>query len=475
VIDEGRNGGTMQDEWRQMKKRNSRCVCHALCVTCRGLLAAIALSFCLALPLHAEGPDTSPAFQRMVLPNGLVVILKEEHSLPFVTMNLLVDGGSWKDPPQYEGLARLTGRGLLLGIGEKTAERINYELDHLGANLSTSIRRDFMNLHLQVLKKNLDGGFRLFYEALTMPSFPEMELKQEVERTAAALRSQEDDPGWVAEKEFQKALFLDTPYGHLAEGTKESLRRMTRDRVVQFHKDFYRPNNAILAIIGDITVEEAKTRLFPALERWQKGVIPAVAPEGAYGKGPKTTKVNRAITQANIIIGNEGVTRSNPDYYAVTVMNYILGGGGFSSRLMDGIRERRGLAYSVSSYFDPGKLPGDFQVVLQTKNGNAREAINLVLNDMERMQTELVSEEELARAKKYLVGSFPLRLNTQAKQAAFILQVEFYGLGLDYIGRYPAIINAVTREDLQGAAKKYLHPDRPIIVIVADLKEAAIE
>jgi zinc protease len=205
------------------------------------------------------------------------------------------------------------------------------------------------------------------------------------------------------------------------------------------------------------------------------GEIPRLPFMTKYEKGQKTVKINRPITQANIILGNAGLSRENPDFYAVTVMNYILGGGGFSSRLMEVIRNKRGLAYSVASFFDPGKFPGSFQIVLQTKNSSANEAISLSLQQMKRIQKELVSEKELEGAKRYLIGSFPMRLDTQGKLANFLTQMEYYGLGLDYPEKYPSLIRSITREEVLRVAKKYLHPEKYVLVIVANLKEAGME
>jgi zinc protease len=224
-----------------------------------------------------------------------------------------------------------------------------------------------------------------------------------------------------------------------------------------------------------MTHEEIKTKLMPRLEKWTVGEIPKVPSTTAFEKKQKTVKINRPITQANIILGNAGLSRENPDFYSISVMNYILGGGGFSSRLMEVIRNKRGLAYSVGSFFDPGKYPGSFQIVLQTKNSSAKEAISLSLQEMERIQKQLVSEKELEEAKKYLIGSFAMRFDTQGKLAAFLTQVEYYGLGLDYPEKYPSLIRSVTREDVLRVAKKYLHPERYVLIIVANLKEAGLE
>ena len=437
------------------------------------LIVLVFLMLCVGLP--DGGVQAMPPVQRMVLPNHLVLLASEEHSLPFVTLQLLIDSGSRRDPSGEEGLAYLTARGLLLGTSKHTVNQVNEDLDFMGASLSSSSGRDYATLSLQILKKDLDKGFDLFMEVLTQPTFPEEEIKREVEKTLAAIQSEEDQPEGVAEKAFLKALFLNSPYGHPVEGVRESVPKLTREGIVRFYRSYYHPNNAILTVIGDITDEEMKTKLIPRLEKWPTGKIPELSFMTKAEKEQKTVKINRSITQANIILGHAGMSRENPDFYAITVMYYILGGGGFASRLMGEIRNKRGLAYSVSSFFDPGKFPGSFQIVLQTKNPSARDAISLSLQQMERIRKELVSEKELEGAKKYLIGSFPMRLDTQGKLANFLTQVEYYGLGLDYPERYPFLIQSITREEVLRVAEKYLHPENYVLVIVANLNEAGME
>jgi zinc protease len=419
--------------------------------------------------------EALPPVQRTVLPNQLILLVCEEHSLPFVTFQLLINSGSWKDPQGEEGLSYLTARGLLLGTTKRKVTVIHEELDFIGAGLSSSSGRDYATLSLKVLKKDLDKGWDLFMDVLTQATFPEEEIKREVEKTLAAIQSAEDQPDVVAEKEFQKTLFLNSPYGHPVEGTKESIPRITREAIVRFYHTYYHPNYAILTIVGDITADEVKTKLVPSLAKWPVAEIPKVPFKTSFAKEPKTVKIDRGITQANIIFGHAGVSRDNPDYYTLTVMNYILGGGGFSSRLTEEIRNKRGLAYSVGSFFDTGKYPGSFQIVLQTKNSSAREAIALSLEGIDRIRKEMVSEKELEGAKKYLIGSFPMRLNTQGKLTSFLTQVEYYGLGLDYPEKYPSLIQAITREEVLRVAKKYLHPKNLILIVVANLKEAGME
>ncbi len=435
----------------------------------------VLISLILWAGLPEGNPHAMPAVQRMVLPNHLVLLASEDHSLPFVTLQLLVDSGSWRDPRGEEGLGYLTARGLLLGTSKRTVNQINEELDFMGATLNSSSGRDYATLTLRVLKKDLDKGWDLFMEVLTQPTFPDEEIKREVEKTLAAIQSAEDQPGEVAEREFQKTLFLNDPYGHPVEGTKESVSKLTREGILHFYRSWYHPNNAILTVVGDMTAEEIKGKLMPRLEEWRMGEVPNLSFVTNFEKEQKTVKINRPITQANIILGHSGVNRENPDFYALTVMNYILGGGGFASRLMAEIRNKRGLAYSVASFFDPGKYPGSFQVILQTKNPSAKEAISLSLQQIEQIRKELVSEKELEGAKKYLIGSFPMRFDTQGKLATFLTQVEYYGLGLDYSEKYPSLIQSITREEVLRVARKYLHPEKYVLVIVANLKEAGME
>ena len=424
----------------------------------------------MATSLHAM-----PPVQRTVLPNQLTLLHSEENSLPFITIQLLIDSGSHRDPSGEEGLSYLTAKGLLLGTSKRPVTAIHEELDFMGASLSSSSGRDYATLSLQILKKDLEKGWDLFMDVLTQPTFPEEEVKREVEKTLAAIQSAEDQPEEVAEKEFQKTLFPNNSYGHPVEGTKVSLPRMTREVMTRFYRTYYHPNNAILTVVGDISAKEVKTKLLPSLTKWPMAEIPKISFKSSFAEEEKTVKIDRGITQANVILGHIGVSRDNPDYYALTVMNYILGGGGFTSRLVEEIRNKRGLAYSVASFFDPGKYPGSFQIVLQTKNSSAREAIALSLQEMERIRKELVSEKELEGAKKYLIGSFPMRLNTQGKLVNFLTQVEYYGLGPDYPEKYPSLIRSVTREEVLRVAKKYLHPKNHILVIVANLKEAGME
>ncbi len=416
-----------------------------------------------------------PPVQRSVLDNGLVLLVSEEHSLPFVTISLMIKSGAKDDPEGREGLADVTASCLLLGAAGRSLKQINEELDFLGAQMGADAARDYSIVSLKVLRKDLEAAFPIFMDIVMKPTFPADEVKKEMARAVAAIRASEDRPTVVADRAFMKALYTGGPYGHPREGTVKSVSGIGRGMMESFHRAHYNPNNAIFVAVGDIDAATVKGYLVPSLRKWPKGG-PATQPiKVAFAERKETIRINKPVTQSSIVIGGGGLSRENPDYYAALVANYILGGGGLTSRLMEDIRIKKGLVYSVGSMFEGRKYPGPFQVYLQTKNQSARDAIKAVMEELERIRSGPVSEKELDEAKKYLVGSFPQRFSTQGRIASFFAQVEYFGLGLDYAERYPSIINAITREDIQRVANKYIQPDKALTVIVADLKEAGLE
>jgi len=406
------------------------------------------------------------------LPNGLVWLFSEQSGLPLVTVKLLVKAGTLQDPQGKEGLANLTASLLMSGTKKRGAAQIAEELDFLGAKLGAEGGDDFAQLSLTVLKKDLAPGLELFQDVLLNPAFAPQEVSRKKAQVLASLTSDEDEPMVVASRTFNKDLFGAFPYGHPVRGTKEGLAAVTPKDLSEFHRRYWRPNNAILCVAGDLTLEEAQKWVARIFGPWQGGEIPgAKLPPIPPLNASKVVMVNKDITQANIILGNLGIARSNPDFYALQVMNYILGGGGFASRLLDNIRVNRGLAYSVSSQFSPGLKPGPFAVTLETKNASAKEAVEQVLSEIKRIREQPVSESELNDAKSFLIGSFPRKMDALSKRAWLMGYAEFYGLGLDYPWRYPELIRNLTPGEIQKAAWKYLHPDKFLLVVVGKKSE----
>ena len=432
---------------------------------------SLALFSVLSISLLAVPVLANMVPQRSVLGNGMILLTSEQRALPMVSIELLIDAGSRHDMPKQEGLANLTARLLTYGTQRRTALQISDTLDFIGAGLSAGCGEDLATVSMTVLKKDLATGLDLLAEVLTLSTFPQEEIDRQKQSIIASIKAREENPGDIAQRRFAAALYPQSPYGRPVEGSEASVKGLDQQSLRGFYERYYRPNRTILSVVGDISHQEIARALNEAFRSWPKGE-PATAPVAPSKVGTaETLRVNKELTQANIILGHEGVGRENPDYYTIQVMNYILGGGGFSSRTLDSIRNERGLAYSVYSYFSAEKGHGTFELVMQTKNETALEAIRIAKAEIRRMREELVTEQELSDAKDYLTGSFPLRFDTNRKVANFLAQVEYFQLGLDYPDRYADFIKRVTREDVQRVAQKYLKPETLITVIVANQKK----
>lgn len=413
--------------------------------------------------------------KRHVLTNGLTLLHVERHTLPIITVTLLIKAGPFYEPAQKAGLANLTAELLTEGTKKRKAKDISEEIEFIGASLDSSAGSDFSTINLSILKKDIDTGFEIFSDILLNPTFPEEEIKRKKDIIIGSLRQSEEDPSFVVDKVFRKEIYGDHPYGRLITGTEETISRINREDIVKFHHDYYRPNNAILSIVGDITSEELQNLIDKYLAKWEKSSIPAEPKVSEIAKGKKVIQIDKDLSQANIIIGHRGIKREDPDYYAVTVMNYILGGGGFSSRLMQTIRDEMGLAYDIHSFFDSRKKGGLFSINVQTKNETANTVIEEILKELKRIKTESVSDQELDDAKAYLTGSFTRRFDTNKKISDMLVAVEYFNLGLDYLEKYPEYIKSVTKDDIIRVAKKYLDTDNYILVVTAKQSVAKIK
>ncbi len=414
--------------------------------------------------------------KRSVLDNGAVLLVSEQHQLPMVTVSIAFDAGSRRDPSGKAGLASLTAASLAEGTRQLSASQLNQKIDFMGSSLSVMAGRDYASADCVSLTRYFHDTLGLLASVLTEPALHDEDILRKKAEHIAALRAAEEQPGYVARRTFAKLLFGNGPYGHLARGDIDSVEKLTPEDVRDFYQKYYRAGSAVIAVVGDVKADEVAGELNRALAKIKGKVEPQAAPEPPkVAPGAHVTAIDRNVTQANIQLGFGGIARSNPDYYPLQVMNYILGGGGFASRLVKVVRAKQGLAYSVSSSVDAGKFEGAFDVVLQTKNATANQAIKLVLGQLREIQAQAVSQADLDSAKKFLIGSFPLKIDRQGSIASFLIQVELYGLGLDYAERYPKLIDAVTVAEVQRVAKRYLHPDSYILVAVANQKEAALD
>jgi zinc protease len=410
--------------------------------------------------------------------NSLPVVQVERHNLPVVMVTLLVKASPLDEKPEKAGLAYLTAKMLTEGTTHRSAAEFSEDVEFLGASVETSAAGDFTIISLSVLKKDADKGFDLLSDLLLNPAFTGSELARKKELIKGALRQREEDPAFVTQKAFIKEVFGNHAYGRLVEGSVETIDRISRDDVVNFYHEHYLPGNAILSVVGDLTPHELDTLLQKHLSAWKgkqkvsrsRETTGAKQGTAAQPAGVRLITIDKDITQANISLGHPGIARDNPDYYAVSVMNYILGGGGFASRLMRVIRDEMGLTYGISSAFIGNKEPGQFETEVQTKSESAGAVVQEILKQIRKIRTEPVTDRELEDAKAYLTGSFPRRFETSRKVADFLAAVQFYQLGDDYIEKYPGYINSVTKEEVLRAAQKYLHPDSCVLVVVGNQK-----
>jgi len=439
----------------------------------RFFLGLFLLAFCLP---NAQGQAADIVPTRSVTANGMTVLFLEQHFLPTVEIHALVKVGSAQDPPDKAGLANLTASLLDEGTQTRTSRQIAEQIDFVGGSLAAHAAEDFTTASARVLKKDADLGFALLADVLQHPAFHKQEFERVRTQILGEILSDDDDPGNVAMKAFHQLIFHGHPYSWPAHGSEDTLNKITVADVQQFHAREYVPNQTILVIVGDLTQEQAATLVQTHFGSWKKGTP---SPYQIKKPTPIDRKmvqlIEKDLTQSTIVLGHTGISRTNPDYYAVTVMNYILGAGGFSSRLMDSIRDKQGLAYGIMSQFDSRLLPGAFFISLQTRTEVTNQAITGVLTEIKGIRDAPVTDQELSEAKSFIVGSFPLRVDSSAKLANVLAQVEFYNLGLDYFTSYPKAIEKVTKDEVLRVAKQYLDPQHYALVVVGSIAKAKVK
>lgn len=436
----------------------------------------LGLGFLALLLTSANGQAADIVPTRSVTANGMTVLFLEQHFLPTVEIHALVKVGSAQDPPDKAGLANLTASLLDEGTQTRTSRQMAEQIDFVGGSLEAHAAEDFTTASARVLKKDADLGFALLADMLKHPAFQKQEFERVRTQILGEILSDDDDPGNVAMKAFHQLIFHGHPYSWPARGAEDTLNKITVADVQQFHAREYLPNQTILVIVGDLTQDQATTLVQTHFGSWKKG---PPSPYQLKKPSPIDRKmvqlIEKDLTQSTIVLGHTGISRTNPDYYAVTVMNYILGAGGFSSRLMDSIRDKQGLAYGIMSQFDSRLLPGAFFISLQTRTEVTNQAITGVLAEVKGIRDAPVTDQELSEAKSFIVGSFPLRVDSSAKLANVLAQVEFYNLGLDYFTNYPKAIEKVTKDDVLRVAKQYLDPQHYALVVVGSIAKAKVK
>jgi zinc protease len=426
------------------------------------------MALVLSVQVLAVAKITLPPITEETLPNGLKVMVIENHEQPVVAMRLLIKAGTCLDPAGKAGLANMTAGLLRKGTATRDANKISEEIDFVGGNLGVGSDLDQTNATCDILTKHFDVGLGLLSDIILNPKFAPEELERLRKQTMAGIMQAKDDPGTLADQQYKLHLFGDHPYGKPESGTLESVGAFTRDDVVSFWQKYYIPNNSVLIVVGDVKPVDIIGKAKAAFASWKQGTMPEMNfPPAKPITGLSIILINKDdATQSTVKIGSIGIDRHNPDIYACREMNYILGGGGFVSRLTLDIRAKRGLTYDVNSQFSFNLLPGDFTVSTFTRSDSTAGAILGIIELLGGMRAADVTTEELANTKSFYAGYMPLQFETPNQVASQMSLVELYGLGKDYFPNYIDNMDKVTAQDVRRVAQKYIDPKNLLIVVV---------
>jgi zinc protease len=416
-----------------------------------------------AMTAHAALP-----IQHWQMDNGVRVLFVENHDLPLLDISVEFPAGSSRDDKSMPGLASMTHGLLTSGAGGMNEEEISRRLADIGASLGGSFDQDRAGLRLRTLSSERERGqaLKIMASALLSPDFPEAVLEREKTRSIAGFKEAMTQPGFIAERAFGSMIYGTHPYALSSMVDAESIAALRREDLLGFYRAHYRADDAVVAVIGDVTPAQAReiaAQLTAALPRMEgdRQVLPAVdMPKG------ETRKIAHPATQSHILIGQPGITRNDPDYFPLYVGNYILGGGGFASRLTEEVRQKRGLVYSVYSYFQPLQQSGPFQIGLQTKREQADEALEVVRKTVRNFIAKGPTKDELKQAKQNIVGGFPLRIDSNKKILEYLAMIGYYRLPLSYLDDFSGKVERVSVAQIRDAFARRVHPENMATVVV---------
>ena len=420
-----------------------------------------------APPAPAELP--LPRIERWRLPNGLDVIAVPRQDLPIVSFTVAVKAGAYDEKKdQTQGVADFTAAMLRHGAGKRSAEQIAEAIDAVGGALDAAAGAESSSVTCSVLAEHVDTCLALLADVLLRPTFPTAEMGEIRDQLLASLGGRDDDPHQLAAEHLDNLLFGEAhPDGWVL--MPEHVNQIKREQLTAFWKAFYRPNNAMLAVAGAIDPVAMKARIARAFGSWTAAPVPPRAPfEIPPAHGVRAILVDKPeLSQATLMFGHPGLRHADPDWYAATVVNYVLGGSDFSSRLMREVRSKRGLTYGIGSSFGATLYPGAFRVSASTRNETAEDALAVAVGELRKMKDAGPTAEELAKARGYFAGSTPFTLESPAEVARAIVGAELHGLGVDYVKRLALHLAGVDLATAAAAAHRWLDPDDLDIVIVA--------
>lgn len=418
-------------------------------------------------------PFVIPAPSIQTLPNGLQVLVVERRSLPLVTLRLVVKSGAECDPPSLPGTAALVNGLLSEGTERRSSRDIAEAIDSAGGIVDNDVDWDSSYLSLSVLTDSTELAFDLVSDMTIHTAFQPAEVERQRKQTISGLQVSQDDPAYVADTAMQELIFSGTPYGHPEDGTLASAEQITRRDLRDFHRRYYRPENCILAVVGDIGAEEALALSAKYFGGWQKGNAPTPAPAGALqplGERHVVAIDKGDAVQTEIRIGTLGAPRDSPDYLPLSVANEILGGPS-ENRLFKALRTRQGLTYGASSDLICRRHMGAWVAKTFTRTSETLKSAHVALEQMESLHDHGISRPELETAQGYLVGHLALEFETSDDVASKVVDLILDGLPVDYWNQYPAKVQALTNDQVSEVAQRYLEPDHAVVVLVGNVSD----
>lgn len=413
------------------------------------------------------------AIQTWKTSNGARVYYVPANELPLIDIRVVFDAGSARDGKQF-GISQLTNSLLSEGAGDWSAQQLAERFEDVGANFGSESLRDMAVLSLRSLteKEWLSAALETMATIISQPRFDNDAIERERQLQLVSIQDQEQSPGAIASKLFFEKLYGDHPYAHPSMGNKETITALKREDFIAFHKQYYVGKNAVVAIVGNVDEKQARKIARQLVGDLPRGKKPAAIPEPKVLAKAEHIKHTHPTTQSHLLAGVVGVKRGDVDYFPLYVGNHILGGSGFSSRMMDEIREKRGLAYSAYSYFTPMRVGGPFQLGAQTRNEKAEETLGLMKEVLGKFVTEGPTAEELEHTKRNITGGFPLKLDSNKDIIQYLAMIGFYELPLDYLNNFNQHISDVTIDQIKDAYKRRVDPDNLLTVVVgAEVKE----
>lgn len=408
-----------------------------------------------------------PRAETATLSNGMRVVLLEDHELPTIDAFAMVRTGSIYDPPDKIGLAALTGEVMRSG-GTRTRKpkELNEQLEFIAASVETGISRDSGTAGMSVLKKDFEQGLEVFADVLINPGFDPEQVALAKSQALELIRRRNDDPGQVTSREFNQAVYGKS-HPRAREAETAHIERITRDDMIEFHRRYFYPNSVILGVAGDFQKADLLARLEKVFAAWKPQAVELPSVEPVRPNFERAVYfVPRDINQTHLRLGHLGIKIDNPDFFALSVANSILGGG-FSSRLFNNVRTKMGLAYAVGSSARAGMSdPGVIFAMAQTESTSTGKTLEAILNEIKLLQSGLVTAEELAIAKETELNSFVFEFSSPAQIVNRQVQYAYYGLSPDFLERYRDNIARVTAADIQRVARQYFKPDQAIILAV---------